>query len=579
MNFGRIIAIAGNQTTTIFVLRELLESGYEIEYLINVGPEMSPVISDYIDLSDIAKAEGIRLVRPTTYEMKDSSTKALFESLSIDILISVGWQRLVPEWLLDSLTVGAYGMHGSAEPLPKGRGRSPMNWSILENRDSFLTNLFRYDEGVDSGMIVATQKFDIFPWDTIRSLQHKNALSQAKLLREHLPALLRGTSKPVPQPADVKATYYPKREPKDGVINWNDATDRIFRLVRAVTKPYPGAFTYVDGQELLIWEGAPFDNSLTFETASPGKIVAVFHDETYVVQCGDGSFYVTKWEGPDGWRPSKGKKFDSRVNRSWDKLKAMEEDPQLNSHLAFNIDDYSDLLRAIMDGGYTFEKFEDDSGSEGVVFLRHDIDKSIPSALQIAELEHEQGILSTFLFLSRTPLYGLLEPETLEVIRAIHGLGHGVGLHCDERRVLKARGCSVKGLDMAVSLELELLDEVLGIQCSRSVSFHNPSDNVIGRRPSGEKYLSTYDPRFMMPNTKYLSESNAVWREGDPLPVLREGRWPRLQILTHPIWWTSEDRMKPIDILLDVARSRSLEIDTYLNYSNDLWRRHQELRQ
>lgn len=323
MNHGKTIAVAGNQTTTVYVLNELLDAGYEVEYLINVGPEQKSMIADYIDLTAVAEEKGIELLRPPSYAMKDPETRALFEGRGIDMLVSVGWQRLIPGWLLSSLSIGAFGMHGSAEPLPRGRGRSPMNWSIIEDRDRFLTHLFRYDEGIDSGMIVAVQRFDIFPWDTIQSLQHKNAYAQAQLLVGHLPALLTGTAELAPQRTDIEPTYYPKRVPGDGVIDWRDRSERIDRIVRAVARPYPGAFTFDGDRKVFIWRGGPFDRSLPFGDSVPGQIVATFHDNTFVVRCGDDSYYVTDWEAPEHWEPRKGTIFESRTNPSWEKLKEM----------------------------------------------------------------------------------------------------------------------------------------------------------------------------------------------------------------------------------------------------------------
>ncbi len=323
---GRVIAIAGNQPTTLDILDALLNAGYEIRYLINMGPEAATSIAWYVDFSADAEQRGVPLLRPNTYAMKDQRTIDLFKRIRIDVLISVGWQRLFPRWFLDHLMIGAFGMHGSAEGLPRGRGRSPMNWSILENRDRFFTSLFRYDEGVDSGMIVGTQRFDIHARDTIRSLQHKNALAQELLLLKHLPSLVRGDARLSPQPSDVKPTYYPKRRPEDGVIDWREPVQRIDSLVRAVTRPYPGAFTWDYDTRIAIWQGALFDTSLNFDQTRPGQIVAAFHDQTFVVQCGDHPYYVTDWEAPQGWQPERGMNFRSVHNASWEMLEMMHGD-------------------------------------------------------------------------------------------------------------------------------------------------------------------------------------------------------------------------------------------------------------
>jgi len=325
MKQDKTISIAGNQTTTIDVLKELLDAGYDISHVINVGPEHAYKISDYVDLSDLSHKYDIPLLCPETYEMDDDESRSLFDDVSIDLLVSVGWQRLFPEWFLDQLTIGAFGMHGSADPLPKGRGRSPMNWSIIEGREQFITNLIKYDEQIDAGKIVGTQQFDIYPWDDIRSLHHKNATAQVQLLLEHLPDLLAGDAELTPQPEDDEPTYYPKRVPEDGVIDWREETDRLSRLIRAVTKPYPGAFTFSEQYEkIYIRKGQPFDSRIKFADREPGTIVATFHDGTFVVKTGDLSLYIREWEATDQWKPEKHQTFVSRENSSWDELDKMD---------------------------------------------------------------------------------------------------------------------------------------------------------------------------------------------------------------------------------------------------------------
>ena len=147
MNNGKVLAVAGNQSTCADVLNAICGAGYYVAYLLHVDASHARHIADYQDLSTVAARHGVKVVRPATYAMNDEQTRKLVEGLGIDLLISAGWQRLFPEWFLDSLSIGAFGMHGSAEHLPRGRGRSPMNWSLIEGRDRFYTSLFKYDAG------------------------------------------------------------------------------------------------------------------------------------------------------------------------------------------------------------------------------------------------------------------------------------------------------------------------------------------------------------------------------------------------------------------------------------------------
>ena len=91
------------------------------------------------------------------YSLKSEEDFA-FSKNNFQIGFVVGWQRLIPENILDTF-IGVFGMHGSAMKLPKGRGRSPMNWSIIEGRKVFYTNLFKYNSGADDGDVLDTFKF------------------------------------------------------------------------------------------------------------------------------------------------------------------------------------------------------------------------------------------------------------------------------------------------------------------------------------------------------------------------------------------------------------------------------------
>ncbi len=130
----KIIAFAGNQYTTRDCMSRLIEAGYKISYLLNMVPEKSSTIAGYADLAAFAIEHDINLYRPRTYSLNNEEDQSNILRFKIDLLIVIGWQRLIPDWFLNSLSIGAFGMHGSSEPLPKGRGRSPMNWGLIEGK-------------------------------------------------------------------------------------------------------------------------------------------------------------------------------------------------------------------------------------------------------------------------------------------------------------------------------------------------------------------------------------------------------------------------------------------------------------
>ena len=295
----KTIAYAGCKSTTMECMQALIEDNYNIDYLITLAPEQGEryQVSGYLDMADFADKHGISVYYPKDYSLKDKEDIEAISKLHIDLLIVIGWQRLIPEWLLDILSIGAVGMHGSAEPLPKGRGRSPINWSLIEGRRRFLAHMLKYSKGVDAGMIVDVQEFDINPFDICETLHFKSRIAMNRLLKQHLPALLSNTAKLIPQPTNVEPTYYPKRTPQDGLIDWNKSTEEIYNLVRAVTHPFPGAFSFLGKSKVYIWQAQPFDTKILYPDKLNGEIVEVFHNNKFIVKTSDSSLLVTESEG------------------------------------------------------------------------------------------------------------------------------------------------------------------------------------------------------------------------------------------------------------------------------------------
>ncbi len=297
---NRCVGFAGCKNTTLDAMKMVMRNGYTIDYLITIDPisgeEQS--VAGYTDLRSFCEESGITCYLADRYSLNNAKDKEQILKLGLDILLVIGWQRLIPNWFLNTLNVGAFGMHGASKPLPFGRGRSPLNWSIIQNRNIFYTHLFRYKPGIDDGDIVGVQTFDINPFDTCETLHFKNVVSMGQLLAKHLPFLLDGTVKCTPQPLG-KATYYPKRNAEDGLIHFQDSTLDIYNLIRGVTRPFPGAFAFLDDNtemKIIIWRAQPFDTQLTYGKKA-GEIVEVFYNNQFVVATGDGTLLVTDYDG------------------------------------------------------------------------------------------------------------------------------------------------------------------------------------------------------------------------------------------------------------------------------------------
>ncbi len=292
------IAIFGCKATTQFLL-DNLQIPFPIRHLITISPELGEKheVADYLDLTIFAQKKGINLYQAKYYSLKSKTDQAYINELKIDIAFVIGWQRLLPAEILEGLSIGAFGMHGSSMNLPLGRGRSPMNWSLIEDRKAFYTNLFRYDPGVDSGDIVDTFKFQITPRDTAETMHFKNTLSMKFLIERNIEYLVYNNFKAFPQDSTITPTYYPKRTPADSLINWDQDVHELERFIRAVTRPFNGAFTFFEDRKITIWDAQVFDlHDFGYDQLKAGSVAAVFGGGKFLVRCFGGLLLVNDYE-------------------------------------------------------------------------------------------------------------------------------------------------------------------------------------------------------------------------------------------------------------------------------------------
>ncbi|MED5475690.1 MAG: formyltransferase family protein [Candidatus Neomarinimicrobiota bacterium] len=296
------IAIFGCKNTTKFLIKSLVKK-VKIDYLITIDEKKGDkfAVADYCDLDSVAEENSIKVYKSNTYSLKNKDDINYIKKLKIDIAFVIGWQRIIPGEILDSMAIGSFGMHGSSMDLPLGRGRSPMNWSLIEGRDIFFTNLFRYDSGVDSGDILDTFRFDILDKDTSETLHFKNTLAMKFLIEKNIDSLL-GKDFHLKKQKNISPTYYPKRTPDDSLIDWNSNINDLDRFIRAVTKPFNGAFTFFNNQKIIIYTSQIFDSSyFGFQNHKNGEVVIIFPNDKFLVKCNGGLLLVTDFhnEGPN----------------------------------------------------------------------------------------------------------------------------------------------------------------------------------------------------------------------------------------------------------------------------------------
>ena len=170
--------------------------------------------------------------------------------LEPDIIFSFYYRSLIGSDILEIPGNGCLNLHGSL--LPKYRGRCPVNWVLVNGEEQTGVSLHYMTAQADSGDIVAQERVAISPEDTALSLHRKMTTAATRLLDTNLPSLLAGTASRTPQDHS-RASYYGGRRPADGEIDWRRSAQQISNLVRAVTRPYPGAFSYLGNKQVLFW--------------------------------------------------------------------------------------------------------------------------------------------------------------------------------------------------------------------------------------------------------------------------------------------------------------------------------------
>lgn len=254
-------------------------------------------ISGYKGLSFLTDKYGIPVFEANTYALNDDRTKEFFETNRFEIGIVMGWQRLIPAYVLERFEYGIYGFHGNCGYLPFGRGRSPLNWSVILGDSRFNLNLFRYDEKADSPNVFATEMFSINIHDDIRTAQYKNLIASKRLIAKLISAYNTGKIEINTDSKDYDS-WYSKRTPDDGKIDWKDRTRNIYNLIRGVTVPFPGAFCFVNENQdmkVTIWKAKPFDEIMDFSMYAPGEVIDVF-DGKPIVRTVDGSMIIDEYE-------------------------------------------------------------------------------------------------------------------------------------------------------------------------------------------------------------------------------------------------------------------------------------------
>ncbi|MGE5277910.1 MAG: formyltransferase [Acidobacteriota bacterium] len=274
------IAVLAYSETGYECLKALLDRG-ETVVLVVTHPDTLGENIWFPSVAELARSRGIE---PVLAGAPDAALTARVAAAAPDLLLSFYFRHVLPAEILKLPRLGAYNLHGSL--LPKYRGRAPVNWAVARGETETGATLHVMTEKPDAGDIVDQEAVPIGPDDTAYEVQKRVTQAGVRILERRLAGLKAGNAPRRPQD-EKAATAFPRRSPEDGRIDWTRPAEQVHNLVRAVTHPYPGAFTDVFGGKTMIWRtrlphlGA-HDNFPGQVRAEQGRLYVACGDDRYV---------------------------------------------------------------------------------------------------------------------------------------------------------------------------------------------------------------------------------------------------------------------------------------------------------
>lgn len=278
-------------------LDALLEAGAPIKAVLTLRPDLAAKRSGGADYFPVCGKHGV----PLHYisDINNDDAKQVLAAVQADVVFVIGWHQIVRPDALRLARVGMVGAHASL--LPHNRGSAPINWAIINGEKETGNSLIWLAPDVDAGDIIDQMPFPIGDDDTCASLYRQVGRTNRDMLLRLLPRLMNGERPGNPQIITDEPVLR-RRRPADGLVDWSSSAGRLYDFTRALTRPYPGAFSMLDGKKWTIWRATRAE--AVPEGSKPGEIIGAAksakNEDGLLVAAGEGGIIVLELQAEDG---------------------------------------------------------------------------------------------------------------------------------------------------------------------------------------------------------------------------------------------------------------------------------------
>ena len=284
------IVFMGTASFSLAVLKMLIEEDYNIVGVVT-QPDRYVGRKKVLTMPDV-KVEALKYDIPVIQPARIKEDYQAVADLKPDLIITAAYGQIVPQAVLDIPRLGCINVHASL--LPLYRGGAPVHQAIIDGQEKTGVTIMYMVKKMDAGDMIAQKETPILEEDTVGILYDRLSDLGAKLLKETLPEILKGTNQRIPQDENL-VTYAPTLSREDERLDWNMSARQVYNKVRG-TNPWPGSYTTYQGKTVKIWAGQVHqcENAMKHHAHQDnGTIVKIFKD-AIGVKVNDGVYLITE---------------------------------------------------------------------------------------------------------------------------------------------------------------------------------------------------------------------------------------------------------------------------------------------